>query len=183
MVADQLIYGANGTTAVQPGVGTLEYVTDPTHSHWHLLRFMRYELHRARDFALVVPDRKSGFCLGDRYNADPASRLPDEPAEPVFNTNCEPDNPDSLGLEEGISVGWGDDYEPWRDGQYLDVTGLRAGRYVLVHRVNRARLLEESRYGNNAASLLISLTWPRGKQRPPKVEVLATCPQRARCGL
>jgi hypothetical protein len=181
MAADQVIARRNGSEVVKQGVGHFEYVVDPTHQHWHLLPFMRYELRRAADFKLVVPDRKTGFCLGDRVDAFPTRTLPGEPSEPVYNTNCGPGQRDLLGLEEGISIGWGDVYERWRDGQYVDITGLAAGRYVLVHRVNVGRVLAESRYSNNAASVLIRITWPNGKQSLPKLTVLRLCAQTARC--
>ncbi len=181
MVADQVLVLANGSTAIEPGVGTLVYVEAETHEHWHLLRFMSYEIRRADDFALVRPDRKTGFCLGDRYNVDPATQLPGEPSGRVYNTNCGPGDRSLLGIEEGISVGWGDVYEAWRDAQYVSLTGLPAGRYLLVHRVNPDRKLRESRYGNNASSVLFSLAWPHGKGAKPRIRVLATCAETTRC--
>ena len=69
-----------------------------------------------------------------------------------------------LGIQEGISVGYGDDYPANLEGQYLRLSGLAAGRYVLVHRVNGARHLQELDYRNNAASLLLQLRW-RGARR------------------
>jgi hypothetical protein len=181
MVADQVIFGADGSSSIVPGVGSLEYVEAETHEHWHLLRFMSYELRRADDFELVRPDRKTGFCLGDRYNVDPATRLPGEPTDRVYNSNCGPGDRGLLSIAEGISVGWGDVYEAWRDAQYVNVTGLASGRYLLVHRVNADKRLRESRYGNNASSVLLSLTWPHGKGAKPRIRVLATCPDTARC--
>jgi hypothetical protein len=181
LAAEQVIQLANGKTVTVPDVGHFEYVTDPTHDHFHLLPFMRYELRRASTFSLVVTDHKTGFCLGDRYNVDPDTTQPGEPGGRVYNTNCGPGTPDLLSLVEGISVGWGDNYEAWRDGQYVELTGLDAGRYVLVHRVNPSRRLEESNYRNNAASLLIRLTWPDGKGGEPVIRVLNRCPQTARC--
>ena len=83
-----------------------------------------------------------------------------------------------LGLQEGISVGYGDDYAANLEGQYLRLTGLAPGRYVLVHRVNADRRLRELDHRNNAASLLLRLRW-RGRE--PLVRVLRTCPARARC--
>lgn len=183
MVADQTVPDANGDTATRAGVGTLVYVQEESHEHWHLLRFMAYELRRSSDFKLVRPDRKTGFCLGDRYNVDASARMAGEPATPVYDTNCGPEERDLLGILEGVSVGWGDVYEAWRDAQYIDVTGLPAGRYLLVHRVNPGRPLLESRYGNNASSALISLFWPRGRESKPKVRILASCPDSARCAL
>jgi hypothetical protein len=181
MRADQVVVGDDGSQSTVAGVGTLRYVVDPTHQHWHLKPFMRYELRRDRDFRLARPDTKSGFCLGDRYVTDSAERLSGEPATPVYATNCGLGETGLLSIEEGISVGWGDNYEAWRDGQYLDLTGLPAGRYVLVHRVNSPRVLQESSYANNASSALISLTWPRGHSAKPRVRVLAYCPDTARC--
>jgi hypothetical protein len=181
MRADQIVVGDDGSQSLIPGVGTLRYVVDPTHQHWHLTPFMRYELRRDRDFRLARPDTKSGFCLGDRYVTDPSARLRGEPALPVYATNCGLGETGLLSIEEGISVGWGDNYEAWRDGQYLDLTGLPPGRYVLVHRVNSPRMLRESSYANNASSALISLTWPSGRSAKPRVRVLAYCPDTARC--
>jgi hypothetical protein len=181
MTAEQVIRLADGETVTKPDVGWFEYVVDPSHQHWHLLPFMRYELRRESDNKLVTRDQKTGFCLGDRYNLDPSSQLPGEPENREWATNCGPGQTELLGLEEGISVGWGDVYEAWRDGQYLDVTEVKAGRYYLVHRVNQGRPLEESNYANNASAVLISITWPKGKTEPPRIRVLRSCPDTARC--
>ena len=179
--AEQIVTLANGRERVRADVGVLRYVEEETHEHWHLLPFMRYELRRARDFRLVVPDRKTGFCLGDRVDGVQGRRLPHEPRKRVFDTNCGPGERGLLAIEEGISVGWADVYEAWRDGQFLDITGVPAGRYVLVHRVNPSRRLVESRYGNNASSLLLALSWPNGEGGLPKVRVLKRCPETQRC--
>ena len=181
MTAEQVVQLDGGGTVDVADVGTFQYVADETHGHWHLLRFMTYELRRAQGFKLVAPDQKTGFCLGDRYDIDPAAALPGEPPERVYTSNCGPLETGLLEVEEGISVGWGDVYEAWRDAQYLDVTGLPAGRYVLVHRVNQGRPLRESVYSNNASSVLISLAWPRGTAHKPKVRPLRVCPDSARC--
>lgn len=181
MSADQILRLADGSTRTVSAVGSLEYVEERTHGHWHLQRFMVYELHRASDFELVRPDRKTGFCLGDRYETDAATKLPNEPGAPSYTTDCGGGEPGLLSVEEGISVGYGDDYKFWRDGQYVDVTGLPAGRYVLVHRVNPKRRLAESDYANNASSALLSITWPNGKTEKPFVLALAFCPDTARC--
>lgn len=181
MTADQVIQRANGSTSVRSNVGSLTYVEDQTHRHWHLLSFMTYELRRASDFKLVAPDEKTGFCLGDRYNALPTKTLPGEPDHRVYNSNCGPEQTGLLQIVEGMSVGWGDVYEAWRDRQFVEVTGIPAGTYILVHRVNADRKLKELNYANNAASMRLRLTWPPAAQGEPRIKVLRVCAHSARC--
>jgi hypothetical protein len=75
-------------------------------------------------------------------------------------------------------VGYGDDYPSNLEGQSLRLTGLAAGRYLLVHRVNVGRRLRETEYGNNASSLLLRLRWRAGS---PRLRVLRRCPDTERC--
>ncbi len=63
MVADQVIARSDGSTKLNPGVGELRFVESEDHRHWHFFRFMRYELIRPADGAVVAPDQKTGFCL------------------------------------------------------------------------------------------------------------------------
>lgn len=167
--------GSRRTVALR---ATLQYVSSPTHSHWHLLGFMRYEL-RAADGRRVRRDRKTGFCLGDRYRLQ--LTLDGTPTSALFSDQCGKSQRKLLKLREGISVGWGDDYKPHLEGQEFDVTTLAPGRYVLIHRVNPARLLRESDYSDNAASMAFDLSWPRGRNLPPRVDVVARCPATATC--
>ena len=147
----------------------LRYVHSETHQHWHLPGFERYELRSAADFSLVGRDRKTGFCLRDAYETRALNR------KPVWTGECGRGRPGARTLRQGISVGFGDDYVPEKEGQSIDVTGLRPGRYVLVHRANPDRVLRERSYANNAASVVIELNSRR-------VRVLVRCPDSARCG-
>jgi hypothetical protein len=176
MTTDQLIERADAPLSVVEGIGSLRYVRSSDHEHWHLLRFMRYELRRAGQHARLVADRKTGFCLGDRYST--GLDLPAAPPAPVYTSRCGLNAARRLHLVEGISFGYGDDYPANLEGQSLRLTGLGEGRYVLVHRANAARRLRESSYANNASSLLFRLRWRRGV---PYVRELYTCPDTARC--
>ena len=177
MVADQVVQHEGAPRQQVRGVGRLHYVVSPDHRHWHLLRFERYELRRPGSSVALVEDRKTGFCLGDRYRVV-GPTLPHRASHPSFTSRCGLDQTQLLGIREGISVGYGDDYAANLEGQYLPLTGLADGRYVLVHRVNAGRRIREVGYGNNAASVLIRLTWRLGI---PYVRVLARCPGSARC--
>jgi hypothetical protein len=180
MAVNQRVALSNGEARVYEDVGTFAYVTTPTHSHWHYEPFSRYELRRADTFERVALDRKTGFCLSDRH----ASTLPTEgvPPEPLFVGYCGRSRPNLLRLVEGASVGYSDRYPANREGQYLDVTGVDAGLYVLVHRTNWLELLVESDYENNAASALVRLSWPRGRSHAPRAQVLARCERSETCG-
>ena len=178
MVADQIVVRDHGPRAQVRDVGRLRYVVSPDHRHWHLLRFERYELRRPGSSVPVVTDRKTGFCLGDRYAAGERA-LRNRPRRPVFESRCGLEQTRLLGIREGISVGYGDDYAANLEGQYVPLTGIPDGRYVLVHRVNRDRRILETDYRNNAASVLLALNW---RLAIPYVRVLARCPDSATCG-
>lgn len=176
MTAEQLIESSDAPMAVVERVGRLRYVHSRDHQHWHLLDFERYELRRVGG-ARRVTDRKTGFCLGDRYHV--AGRaLPGEPPDPRYTSRCGLGAIGRLHLVEGISVGYGDDYSANLEGQALPLSGPAAGRYLLVHRVNVQRRLRETDYGNNASSLLLRLRWQAGM---PRIRVLRGCPDTPRC--
>jgi hypothetical protein len=179
MSVRQLVRRSDGTVLVRPARAEIRYVRSETHAHWHLLDFERYELRRAAGGTPVEPDEKTGFCLGDRYETDRRTRLENEPAQPVWTEECGRARPALLTVREGISPGFGDDYEPELEGQYVDVTQVPAGRYVLVHRANPDRALEESDYGNNAASVLVQLRRTTGEV--PSVRILTRCPGSEHC--
>lgn len=137
MAVAQVVDRADGSTKTRRLRAVLRYVESETHAHWHLEEFERYELRRA-DGTSVGRDRKTGFCLGDRYERT-SVELPRKPARPVWEEECGKGEPDALRVRQGISPGYGDDYVPRLEGQSIDVTGVASGRYVLVHRVNPDR--------------------------------------------
>jgi hypothetical protein len=177
MTTRQLVRRVDGTTAAYPLRTHLRFVVAETHRHWHLLGFESYQLTSA-DGETLGRDRKTGFCLGDRYDARAHVRIPGEPRRAVWTQECGLDQPARLRIREGISPGFGDDYVPLLEGQYIDVTGLPAGRYLLVHQVNSDGVLREASQANNAASVLLRLRRSEGEA---SVTVLATCPDSGRC--
>jgi hypothetical protein len=174
MVARQVIRRSDGGRAVHKAVASVRYVRSASHRHWHVIRFTRYDLRRASDGRNVRPDQKTGFCLGDRYDTDAFEDWGGEPARGVYQSACGMGRPGLLRLREGISVGYGDEYGPHLEGQYVDVTGIPAGKYDLVHTVNGGGRLLEQRYDNNASCLGLRVTWPRGKRSRPSIRA-TTC--------
>jgi hypothetical protein len=89
-----------------------------------------------------VAGHKAGFCVIDVTlgvslpNGVPA--IPD--ATPKYG-DC--------AHNQGISKGWADEYTWTLAGQYIDVTNVPAGPYILEAEVNAHRLYTEESYGNN----------------------------------
>lgn len=175
MRASQLVRTAGGGAETHADAGTIRYTASPNHSHWHLLRFVRYELRRPSDFALVGHDRKTGFCLADHYGHAPGVRA----APPFFLGNCGAGNRSLRRVEQGSSRGYTDRYYPHYHGQDVDITRVPSGVYFLVHRANPEGLLRERRYDNNAAAVRIRIVRRPGAL--PSVSVLRTCQGRERC--
>jgi len=175
MRAQQLVRMSDGTVRTYDDAGRLRYTPSPSHTHWHLLDFQRYEL-RTLDGELIVRDRKSGFCLADHYGL--ARRRVQAFTGGHFYGNCAASNPRALSVEQGTSIGFTDLYPAHFHGQNLELQGVPAGIYLLVHRVNATMQLEEIDYTNNAASLRIRLTWQGGA---PRVETLRRCEGSADC--
>jgi hypothetical protein len=176
LLVRQLVRLSDGDVRAYEGAGRLRFTDAPPHHHWHLMDFQRFELRRASDYALVVRDRKVGFCLADHYGL--AAHRVRASGPPVFLGNCEQGSPDALAVEQGSSPGYTDRYTAHFHGQNLELRGVSAGVYVLVHRTNEQALLEELDYTNDAASLRLRLEW---QDEAPAVTVLRTCPETDRC--
>ena len=153
MVADQII-DPDGSPTTRAGIGQLiyeEYPGSVSHRHWHYKGFVRYQLRSVSDLSLVRPDHKAGFCLSD----------------PIYALDfCGSQKPGLLSVDEGLSPGVSDYYNPLLEGQYIDVADVPPGDYWLVHWVNAAKEICESNYANNAAAMKIAL-WPNGYGRAP----------------
>lgn len=171
MKTDQLVQLLDGSERRYPNAGTMAFVEEIDHRHWHWLGFMRYELRRASDLEFVRPDVKSGFCVADRQAVTGFS-TPRFFSDPSW---CQFENPDALGHVAGMSVGWADPYAAILEGQQIELTDLPAGRYYLIHRSNPESLLRESDYSNNESASVIALSWPKRTAPLPRVKQLARC--------
>jgi hypothetical protein len=165
---------ANGKVRTYADVAQFRYTNSPPHHHWHLMRFDSFEL-RTLDGRTLVRDRKSGFCLADHWGAAPGY-WPGR--RPHFLGDCEQYHPEARRVVMGTTPGYTDRYPAFFHGQNVDITGVPAGTYVLMHRVNASMRLHELRYDNDAASVRVRLTWRGGY---PRVRVLRSCPATANC--
>lgn len=154
-----------GGRRVPVAVG-LRYRRSGGHDHFHLVGFERYELRDARG-RLVAHDHKVGFCLGDRQSLGFA--------HPRWTGSCGRGHPGALRVAQGLSPGFADPYGAELGGQSLDISRLPAGEYVLVNVANPARVLRESSYADDAASVRFVLARPPAPAGVAFVHVLASC--------
>lgn len=122
------------------------YYAGDGHNHWHVQDLETGELDRLDNGVKVGTLAKHGFCFSDnvRYRLS----LPGAPSS-AFYTNCGTD-PALLNVTMGLSVGWGDLYSATTAFQYVDITGLGAGRYRLNSSVNTGLGFVESNAANDS---------------------------------
>ncbi len=108
------------------------YEFSPCHQHYHLRDFNGFKLYdcKGRDWKGM----KQAFCLVDLEKITPGSG----PAQ--FN---------SCNSNQGITAGWADVYARQLDCQWVDITGVPDGDYVLEARTNRNGVVKEDWYGDN----------------------------------
>jgi hypothetical protein len=116
--------------------GNPDFVFSECHAHFH---FSDYADYRLLDMQgnLVARGHKQAFCLID---------LERVPGVAGSNSAKFPDC-----SYQGISAGWADVYHSGLDCQWVDITGVPEGRYILEVSVNPARVIEEGNFTNNSA--------------------------------
>jgi hypothetical protein len=123
-------------------VGNPNFIWSPCHMHYH---FTEYADYRLLDMSgnIVARGHKQAFCLVDLWK--PPGLGGD--ANPQF-TNC--------GFQ-GISAGWADVYDRSLDCQWIDITGVPSGRYVLQVEINPAHVIQENNYNNNTGQAEVTI--------------------------
>lgn len=95
----------------------------------------------------MISGRKFGFCTIDVYQ---------------YSGTAGPAKYDSCLTNQGISVGWGDLYGYQLDGQWIDVTDIPGGTYILEGEVNAEHFFTEMDYTNNSATTVVKIPGGRG---------------------
>jgi hypothetical protein len=89
----------------------------------------------------LVTGAKRGFCLLDYRPA------------PNFKGTRDKRQYLSCGSSQGIGVGWADEYTSQLDGQWIDVTDVPAGDYVLDVETNAEHVIQEANYRDNSTAV------------------------------
>jgi len=117
----------------------------PCHRHYHIRGFSNYQLLNL-DGSVAAQCHKQAFCLEDLLKYS---------------------NNDSHGYtcrSQGISSGWGDWYFKQLSGQWIDITGVPEGDYIVHNEINAAGTFAEgaNRYPN-VLEVRIHVPDPRNK--------------------
>ncbi|MDQ6673114.1 MAG: lysyl oxidase family protein, partial [Chloroflexota bacterium] len=159
MTGDQYIQLKNGSYALRRNVGDLRYIYPTSsgmpHLHWHFLGAELYAVSRAGHFDQFRRSQKQGFCM-----SEPPS---------IFTDYCGYKAPGELTQIEAMYAHTADYYDALVEGQFIDITGLPAGNYVLMNWVNSACQVKETTYADNAASTGFTLSYPLGSSGLPTV--------------
>jgi hypothetical protein len=161
----QRIYSSDGSfTDVK--VDTYEF--HATHAHFHYKSFGQAFLHRVAPDGSLVKVResaKNGFCLIDventRFGLDPTGRpYKGEAPRAYYFPRCNaPTERDESGtsMVNGISAGWADVYNWFLADQYIEISGVPDGLYVIETVANPSRTVHETTLADNTARITIRL--------------------------
>jgi hypothetical protein len=127
----------------EPPLDPWNFFLAPCRGLWRMKGYAVYELYTAEG-ELVGAGHKQAFCLLDSEAF--------VPGQPSHGYHCG---------YQGLSSGWTDVYGSYLDGQWVDVTGLPGGDYVLVVEVNPRRAIPEANdLRSNVACVPVSLPGP-----------------------
>jgi Lysyl oxidase len=117
----------------------------PCHGHYHISGFSEYSLLNASGTEVVV-GRKQGFCFEDSFK---------------YGDNKS--NGYDCGFQ-GITSGWGDWYYKQLVGQWIDITGVPEGDYIVRVAINMSGMFDEgANEYPNVVDVLIHVPDPRKK--------------------
>jgi len=135
------------------------------HDHWHLKNAARYSLWNSDKTAEVAPGLKVGFCLIDSQR-----RETNGPTSAAYTTGqnnfCGQGNPQLSSIFEGVSAGWRDLYDRTLAFQWVDITDVQPGVYLLRGDIDPDDIVRESDEVNPGAYAAASTTIPGYRAKP-----------------
>jgi hypothetical protein len=168
MTARQVVADATGVRRRVPTGAELYYTSVPSRGgdYWKFENAARFELWAqgpdGRRTALARVGPKLNYCLRDlrRVRSGPVV-----PRRRVFGGCNQSVRKTEVTL--GTSVGWADVYPASYPRNWVEVTGLPPGCYVVVHRVDPGGHVMELNEANNVSALPVRLPYRRGPQGCP----------------
>jgi len=148
MTVDQRLHNDDGTRSTSSTGATMVYSGDG-HDHWHMEQLEGYTIERVGSRRGLAQGAKIGFCFLD--SGAYRTSLPGAPLSPRYQ-NC--GSQSSTAVTMGLSVGWGDLYPWFLPYQWIDITGLPGGEYIVRAKADPRGLFTEASTANNG-------TWTR----------------------
>jgi hypothetical protein len=189
------------TSATNIGTGDL-FLPDPAldhsgifefakcHGHYHFKGYADYVL-KNLDGTVAVKGHKESFCIEDNIQGAGKS-LPPRPPERLIDAGPAPVAPWTPALRTnchhpGLHKGWSDAYLNTTEGNWIDITGVAPGDYLLSIEINPEHMIAELRYDNNSAQVKVHIPDPTadGKVCPASSDAIFRCSaddhSRSRC--
>jgi len=168
----QRVYSTDGSI-VQKLAGSVKFSS--THGHFHAQGFQDIGLYARRGNGkagrLIARPPNKGICMVDIENGNFArTDRPTNPLQMDLPGTCDasthqdpadPTFPNEPYLQMGITPGFADVYPWFVADQYIDVSKIPDGKYVLRATVNRSRRIRESNYTNNSAQGCVEIRGTR----------------------
>lgn len=149
----QRVFDDAGGSLYYPTNGVARYSGDG-HDHWHVQDVMTYELWNEAMPTTVRRGAKHGFCFFDTTAW--SLGLPNAAQASYYRQEwC--GTADVLTNRTGISVGWGDRYPANFAFQWIDITGMPAGTYMLRATVDQQNYYRETNNNDNCVWVRITI--------------------------
>ena len=129
-----------------PNLNREDWIFHDCHNHYHSFEaFVEFSLVHPKTGEKVAEGHKASFCLEDTVCAEGYSG----------QYQCTPTS------AQGISANCGDHYRRYLDCQWIDITGVQSGVYLVSQSLNPHRDAQESDYRNNMVTcrILLSVQW------------------------
>lgn len=123
--------------------GNPAFVFDSCHGHYHFNDFAEYRLLNLNGVQ-VATGNKVGFCLLDYHAWDPN-------ANPSSVYDC---------ANQGIQRGWADVYSSSLPCQWIDITGLPPGDYIIEMEIDPENRIAETDENNNLTRIPVRIDDP-----------------------
>lgn len=157
----QRVFRTDGSWFDRPA-GSYDF--HPTHAHFHYRNFAVSKLWASDEQGRRIGDKpvqegdKNGFCVVDIENIWFGGH--GDAARSYYFPQCDAPaeiDPSSPVLRQGMSVGWADVYNWFLPDQYIEVTGIPDGYYLLETIADIDELVLEANENNNTVGALIRI--------------------------
>jgi hypothetical protein len=129
---------------------TGSFVFHEDHDHFHLDGFEHYRL-LGLEGEVVATGEKVSFCLIDALAASPSAQTR---GQGIFlDAVCE-----QAGAQQALNPGWADYYGAGLPDQWIDITGVAPGDYLVEIIADPDNVLLESDETNNRAQFPVTIT-------------------------